>query len=321
LDAFIITHFDIDHIRGAATLVEWFIEKRGGLGGIYVTGSLLLRAAVEGRKQAIRRKKVRSEYDKFVNAILRFCPDRGTQTKIRPQLADDPPLEFLKSRSGDWSLVSIYPFRTQEPASITDAAAATTTFRLQRVDQNDLSAALIVCNRGLEFPLLLLGGDVPGDPAWHKAMKFWQNKIKSYHGAEWNWLPTDAGPAWIKVPHHGSWIRGYSSAIFDGRQPGVPRHAFVSSANDYGRALPDKRVLEAYIANGYSVWNTGLLPVSKDPYDAKPWSLAVLSRLSSSESATQPDCIEVTWPVNSPIPLGSEVRLADLGKYAEAKSG
>jgi len=319
LDAFIITHFDIDHIRGAARLVEWFIENRGGLGGIFVTGSLLLKAAVKGRKQAIRRKEVRSEYDKLVEAILRFCPDQGT-TPLQPRVVDDPPMEYLNSRSGDWSLVSIYPFRSQEPGSITDAAAATTTSRLERVDQNDLSAALMVCNRGLSFPLLLLGGDVPGNPAWEKAMAFWHKKTTSYHGAKWSWLPTNTGPVWIKAPHHGSWIRGHSSAILGGQPPGVSRHAFISSANDHRRALPDKRTLEAYITRGFSVWNTGLLPVSEDPSDNKPWSLAVLSRMSSSESETKVDCIEVTWPENSPIPLGSEVRPADLDKYSEAKS-
>ena len=318
LDAFVITHFDIDHIRGAARLVEWFIGERDGVGGIYVTGSYALKAAVESKKRTIKVKAVRSEFDRLLSLIERFCPPNDTKTRIQPRTADDPPLEILSSEEEGWAIVSVYPFRIREPDAIQDAATADSLYKLNRVDQNDLSAALMVCSKDIDFPLLLLGGDVPGDPAWGEAIEFWQEKITDFHGSKWDWLPTDMGPVWIKVPHHGSWIQGHSPAIFRGHKPPVSRHAVVSSGNNHRQALPDKRTLRAYLDEGFSVWNTGLLPTSVDADAQRPWSLEMLSKAAHRESHADIDCIEIHWPENSPTPIASKIDARDLGDYSEA---
>lgn len=313
LDAFIITHFDIDHFRGAARVIEWFIEEKSGIGAIYVTGSFTLKAAIEARKKQIKMKDIRTEYDRLLDAIIKYCPPCDKRTKLRPQTADDPPLQFLKSPDENWVLVSIFPFRVDEASGLREASTATTLSKLDRIDQNRFSSAMMVCSKQLDSPLLLLCGDVPGDPAWQTAIQFWQRDLVEYHGPEWEWLPTSVGPVWTKVPHHGSWIQGHSPSIFFGKAPNVNRHAFVSSANR--GSLPDRRTLEAYLKRCYSVWNTA----SASRHTGEPWALEILSAMRAHSLPLAGERrIEVSWPSNSPMPCDSRIVESDLEGYSEA---
>lgn len=317
LRGLVITHFDIDHYRGAARLIDWFARERSGIGGIYATASLRERVLARAVLARYKRPPERTEFAQLRKAIFDRCLPNG-DIPLHIITADQPPLE-LGTLGNGWYLVAIYPFegtvlQCVEAASVEDVNA------LRRIDHNELSAVIMVCHRNVPFPLLLLGGDVPGDKAWEVAMKYWRDTSKSMPHRDW--LPSDSGPLWIKVPHHGSMVRGHSEHIFDPPAPSdLQPHAFISAATDRP-PLPDRRTVRTYFDHGFQVWDTGKIFAPSLRNHSTTWGASVLSS-SGSEKPTESQkvAIRALFSQNKPEPLQAKVEEEDVEQYGVAATG
>lgn len=319
LRGLVITHFDMDHYRGAARLIEWFSRERSGIGGIYATASLKERMLARAVLAKYKRPTERNEFAQLRKSIFDHCLPSG-DVPLHIITADQPPLE-LGSLGNGWYLVAIYPFERTvlqcvEAASLEDVDA------LRRIDHNELSAAIMVCHRTIPFPLLLLGGDVPGDTAWEVAMKYWRITSRSLPGRDW--LPSDCGPLWIKVPHHGSMVRGHSEHIFNPPPPsGQQPHAFISAAADRP-PLPDRRTIRAYLDRGFQVWDTGRIVGAAAPGSSTIWGAMMFAQpsaptpISSIREETPFAAVRVSFSANIPRPAEAEVPEDKIDRYGVA---
>jgi hypothetical protein len=304
LRALIVTHFDIDHYRGAARLLRWFVEERDGVAAVCGTASLTERAIARQLASEHRRPSERTEFGRLRDAILQHClPEGGA--RLLTLHADQPPLELGRS-GGGWYIGAIHPF-SKRALQVAENATAK-----RSIDHNVLSSALMIGHRQWTHPLLLLGGDVPGDPYWSVAMNVWRHPPEAFGSDP---MPNAYGPTWIKIPHHGSFTRGHSEHLFE--PPPAEKfaaHALISAASARP-PLPDRRTIEAYLKKGYRVWNTGLLePLGKPATEGRSAMFGI-----PIDQVVATNRITVRWPDNSPSPPDAEVTPDSLDSYQQAK--
>lgn len=304
LRALVITHFDIDHYRGAAKLLRFFTEERDGVAAVCATASLTERSVANVLAREYKRVSERTEFAQLRDALLRYCLPDGP-TRLVTLHADHSPLE-LGGMQGGWYIAPIYPFSKQAlqlPGQVTGKKG---------VDHNALSSALMIGHTEWNYPLLLAGGDVPGNPHWLTAMQYWRSSVAQIGGTA---APNAHGPLWIKIPHHGSFTRGHSDELFKPpHHPDIQPHAFISAAAARP-PLPDRRTLEEYLNRGYRVWNTGLLQaLGETPVVPGLTGFGVPDNILSLDNR-----IIAHWPENNPGPPNAMVTVESLDAYGQAK--
>lgn len=269
LRGLVITHYDLDHYRGARRVLQWFMTARDGVAALYSTASLEQRLHARVVAAKLGTPAERSEFVRLRREILAWCGadaagGRGPEVPLRPVLADLPPFHDSDLETG-WHLVGLHPFtHTQIAYGERLAEIGDDVEALQRIDHNGLSAAIMACHVAHAAPLLLLGGDVPSE-SWQAAINYW--RLSPGRFTDRRWMPTAVGPRWIKVPHHGSFVRGHSPALLEGAPPPGRRHAVISASSRRSR-LPDGDTIAAYQAAGLNVWTTGWIPASDPPASA-----------------------------------------------------
>ena len=317
LSALIISHFHIDHFRGAARLIQWFHEDgRKGIGKVCLTGGFELANLVKALWGIYRRTTERGELAQFAAVLSRYSAPRGPL--LVPMLvADSEPMEIASTADG-WHVVAVHPFRIPSSAMVAQAVEAVQNKQRPFLDQNLLSGAYFVCHRHLKFPLLLLGGDVPGEKPWEDALSFWKRRKEFSPG--YDWLPTGMGPVWIKVPHHGSHTHGHSNQLFEAMAPPYDRHAFVTAGADR-RKHPARETLIEYRARKFTLWDTGRLERARPSMQIPAYSFgqqAFAYGAGAQPPSNEPDpsgVIQVNWPENRPTPQHARIRPKEIASY------
>lgn len=249
LDLLCLSHPDSDHYWGMADVLQHFSSGGRSLGLVCIPPMDLPSAA-----KLIRARRTGSEHTEFVR-FVRALHDLVQSNPPGCQVCHvtDHTRDF-SSQSGTTSsrLIPLAPNATLHFSAVMSSIEHFAKRKHGDVPEGQTNAisvvwALVVENRGDAggSTVLLLSGDLTRE-GWPWALEAWSLRASEYDLAESFSL--------IKVPHHGSY-----SSHHDGIIDFFPKAGDCFSVISVGkqfRALPDQRVLRAYLDAGSRVAST-----------------------------------------------------------------
>lgn len=311
LDYLFLTHFDLDHFQGMWRVVEYFSAK----------GRKLCAFGVGGGENSARLAMLVARRE---GQSLRVREFRRLTHTLRPHL-ESGAVKVIRFGSGGRI---IFPAGSGYPICLVPIAPDASVAWLENdgaferalaggapgLDPNVLSAAMVLAAGHKRCTLALLPGDLTrGQCA--RALVAWEATRNDELPKLAPWVDRSGGFDLVKVPHHGS-IKSHDPALCE-RLAGRAQIAMVSVGSQYA-VLPDKRVLTAYMHNGFVVLATcrrAPRPVYSRLLDltatAAPGTFAYARQ---TVKVTIPNFADPAWE-----PPAAEITPGEIELYAEAR--
>lgn len=303
LDFVFLTHPDSDHYLGMAEVLQHFASEGREVGYYCDAGT-----HAERVRALLRGRPGRRAYDRLQQAV-RQLRHKGLLRKLR---VDRETRSIRPKNGGDVArLVPIAPEAGQMDDVFDKDVAKIAVKPAAKSERNNTSIVLVLEFAGAKRRATGLLAADPDAETLKAALMFWIDRSGGKHPEVFDV---------VKVPHHGSWASHLP--MICARPSGNALNVAVISAGDR-TALPDRRVVEAFLREGWVVTCTEPRRSSKR---RKSLIIEMLARPRKRLTPLPPSGrfdVVVQWNGNGGVslfPMDAKVVWDELGNYEEAIS-